>query len=618
MTNKKLFTLLVTAFAVIGLASAAFAANNCEMSSDKPNIPYSTCEQAGAITLNFDNQTQIHEGDNITLTLSQNVSVCGNIDYFLFLADEGGEGLTSLSTDPVISTTGSASNDDIDTFYNGGLVADAAVITDGVDNYAVGFLVQAVDGSRFINITLARRYLTSVAGPPVGTVVVDDTTDLEITFDPDDTNDQLIIKIFDEKSQPVFFFEEGDPVAFPNIYNDDIEDVGDESDNVLCIDTVTENFTGSYVYAIPASNPTTNPYQITFFGDYIVAQMVAAINFVIEEACKDDICRYVPTESGVDQEGSPIPATGIFDFGSYLPGVCDLTQDRWTSAGYCDLYASGDANTYGNGIMIYREGDTFDNGDQYRISMTVRVGATADPTEVVFNNLGTNSFWTTSNEQGNCSCSTTSVVANNTGVGWVWTDGTATSMYADFTVTAAETGFGAILLDLAAATVDLDNVSPGQRVYLDVTLYKLPCGIVQSATICLSELIAACPSLTTATVAIDGIAFIGDRVLEHVLHGYLGRLPGLVPGATLTYPYVPAINDPGFFTGFVVNNVGGSDVTLTITITDNVGGTATASMTLSSGLQMVNTLENLTLVDGSPALNRDLSGYVTVTAVAAP
>jgi hypothetical protein len=317
----------------------------------------------------------------------------------------------------------------------------------------------------------------------------------------------------------------------------------------------------------------------------------------------------------LDQDGEVIDATGIFDFGNYDAGVCgDPTEDRWTSVGLCG------SPTLGNGILFSKTGDTFNNGDEFRVTMTVRVGATADPLEAIFSNNAVANYWTTSNEQGNCSCSATSVVAQATGVGFAWS-GVAdqTEIQADFLITPTEDGFGAILFDLPQIDVDVENVAAGQRVYLDVTIEKLPCGIVKSETICLAELIADCPAAAGA-VTIDGIAFIGDRQLTNVLHGYLGRMGNIVPTTNLTFPYVPAINDPGFFTGLVINNTSTSDADLMITVTDNAGGSASYSTSLNAGLQWVNTLDSIegSLVDGATPLNKELSGYVNVAATVAP
>jgi hypothetical protein len=543
MTMKRILTWAVTVFAVMGLASVAFAANTVTMSSDKPNIPYSECEQGGAVTLSMDDGTIMHEGDVLRLTLTNNVTVCGNIDYYLRLNTLGNLVLAT-GNEPVISTTAGGIIQVADGGVNFGAAAALVSATDGF-TYDVGFWVRATDGSRFITLTLAKRALIdNLAVPVVPTVTADITHPFTIEFQAFLPADQMIVKLFDEKNSAAWFFEEADPVAAPNVYDDPITDAGDEGDNVLCIDTATQNFTGAYVYAVPSSQPIDNAYQLTFFGDYIIAQMVSAVAYNVEPACKDDICQLLAIEQGLDQDGEVIDATGIFDFGNYDAGVCgDPTEDRWTSVGLCG------SPTLGNGILFSKTGDTFNNGDEFRVTMTVRVGATADPLEAIFSNNALANYWTTSNEQGNCSCSATSVVAQATGVGFAWS-GVAdqTEIQADFLITPTEDGFGAILFDLPQIDVDVENVAAGQRVYLDVTIRKLPCGIVKSETICLAELIADCPAAAGA-VTIDGIAFIGDRQLTNVLHGYLGRMGNIVPTTNLTFPYVPAINDPGFFYG---------------------------------------------------------------------
>lgn len=609
MRKATVFTVLVTFMAVLGMAGLAFAANSVTLQSDKPITPKSACGQAGSISMVADNLTIIHEGDVIQFLLDDGATVCGNIDFYLELADEGEESDFANTLAPVQATGGV--NDLFDVTFAGTDFGPGIALTDAGSVYSVGFRVQASDGSRFINMTLARRH------DNIGTVSVVSTANTTIQYVGNSAENLLTIKLFDGNDLAAYFFEPADRTNAPTVYDDDIADAGDEADNILCTNTL--NFNSSLLHAIPDSNPTDNQFQINFLGDYIIQQLVSSQDFKIEAACKDDICQLVAINSGVDQAGNDIPATGNFDFGDYDTGSCSAVADRWTSTGYCT------STLIGNGLKIYKDGDTFDTGDQYRVTMTVRAGGSADATKALFTAAAPDqAFWTSDNEADNCDCDSaglTTTAAASTA--WVAYGGTnlndLTAIRGTYTVADAQNTMNTILLDLANVQLDLDNVAAGEKVYIDVTFEKLPCGAVATETICIAELTSSCP--TTAAVTIDGIAFIGDRSLTNVLHGYLGRLYGCSATSSITFPYAPGIDDAGFFTGMGISNTSTVAVNLSFALRDSAAGTATYAPTdsLAAGAMWVNTLDAISadLVDGTTPLDTTLPILVTVSAVSA-
>jgi hypothetical protein len=634
--KNKLMKVLLTLVTVFAMTTAAYAANTITFKSDKPLMPDSTCGEAGAITLQFDDNTIIHEGDVIRFALSNGVTVCGNLDYYMVLADDGIETLSDTNS-PVSSTNESATitvTIGADTHTNG------SDILDDTSQWDVGFRVQASDNSRYITLTLGRRVIetTNEDNFRFTTEYANTSRDMSIKFTCVD-DEQAIVKLFhgllaynfaelSEKTVPAgvdtaeVYWEKTAGATIPLIY--DNNELNDLKDNTLCVDTATNDYAGDYVYAIPTSEPFggDSTYQQTFLGDYIVAQLIAQMEYVVEPSCKDDICNYIPTVGGVNQDNEEVPADGNFDFGTYSTSSADSTSivDRWSSTGYC----SSVGNTIGNGLKFYLSGDTFQENDQFRFTFTIRVGSSEDSDMVVWDAAApSQALLTAYNSSSNCDSdadplNTTLRAADMSNGAWgVWGGDDNTEMTAfrgTVTIQADETTFGAVLFDLPSATIDLDNASAGQKVYVDVVVEKLPCGTIVNETICLGELIADCPA-TAGSAKIDGIAFIGDRALTNVLHGYLGRVAANNPSTTLGFPYAPSLDDADFFTGIAITNIGGAAGTVTFTLTDAAGGTATwDGGSLAAGNQLVTTLDAIkdSLVNGTTALDTTKTVYISV------
>jgi hypothetical protein len=646
MRKKMFFTLMVSLFAAFCLVGTSMAANTVTIKSDKPIIPKSSCGHAGNITMQFDNGTTLHEGDVIRFKLDNTSTVCGDINYFLVLASKGRETIANAADDPIQTSeniTGSVITSRDGTVVGSGVALTGSNGTSNGSTIQVGFLVQATDGSQFINVTVAAR-ITSANPAANQYKVVSDDTQLTIQLVTSGSSETFDVHLFDGNQKSAFFFEPSDLSGAPSIYDDQASDnldkIGgnalpneatdvDFADNVLCINTA--NFTGSggLDHAIPESRPFNNnsTYQLSFLGDYIVAQLVSAVTYDIRTACKDDICNYVPIGTTVDQQGVETKATGHFDFGNYgaADGSNTSAEDRWIGSGYCET-----AKYLGNGLLFYKDGDTFSSGDRYRVTLTLSAGASVDKAKAAWDNTGVQDYWTSSSAGGNCSKNATQLTAIGGG-GWQnGTNSDTTVLQKTYTITASEIDKNALMLDLPQIDLGIakGKVHAGDKIYVEAVVTKLPCGgPIIDKTFCLAELVDTCPAATQTSI--DGIAFIGDRQLTRVLHGYLGRLAGLdkttnqlgyqtQAGGSLFFPYAPALNDSDFFTGLVVDNTGTSDVKLTLTLTDAAGGMATyTSDTVKAGTQWVNVLDNLkdNLVEGTTPL--DLTKTVTVSVTAA-
>lgn len=623
MRKKILFTMMVTFIAAFCLVGSAMAAQQVTNFSDKPIEPKSSCSQAGSISLQFPINTTMHEGDTIRYLLSSGAKVCGNIDYFLQLANNGQMVVVNGAGDPVQVTNNNAGLFDIQVLQdNAALVAGALTVDGGAgDAAAVGLLVSAVDGADTISMTLARKDLVTNVVSIISSTVAGDHA-FAIQYVANDPNENLTIKFFDKNNLAAFFFEPADRLLAPTVYDDDIADAGDTADNVLCVNTV--NYTGSSLYAIPESRPVSNLYQMTFLGDFIVQQLVSAVNYKVETVCKDAICNLIPLVASVDQQGNNVPANGKFDFGTYTDAfpLANLTVDRWSSTGYCGT----NANLLGNGVIFYKDGATFSAGDQFKVTMTVRVGSLANGQKITFDAAEPTDYLTVKGNGPNCNSSDNPGAANSNfaataaSTAWAFAGVPAANQNTVIsgTYTIVDNKKGALMFDLPALTMTLANVTAGEKVFLDITVSKLPCGgPIASNTICLGELVNTCPF--TVNASIDGIAFIGDPALTRVLHGYLARQAA---GNALFFPYAPAMESSDFFTGISIDNTGATAVNLTVLFKDANGGTATYTQNgLAAGNMWVTTLDALmgtpNFVDGVTPLDTTQSMTVNVTAVTA-
>ena len=89
MRRKGIFTILAAVFMVLAFSAMAFAANQVFLKTTVPNIPKSTCWQAGTDTMEFDHLSNMAEGDVIEFTLNNNVTVCKAINMFVTFGTDG-------------------------------------------------------------------------------------------------------------------------------------------------------------------------------------------------------------------------------------------------------------------------------------------------------------------------------------------------------------------------------------------------------------------------------------------------------------------------------------------------------------------------------------------------
>jgi hypothetical protein len=325
--GNKIKRILVTLVMLFLTANWAMAGNNVELQTDVPDIPQSSCDQAGNIVMMFESGAQMQEGDIITFSLTNSVSVCKSVDFFLRLADQGTEQLQSSTSLPIYDT--STGSDYVYTRTSGGALYGYPM-TDNGTMFDIGFRVYAPKNSQTITLTLGRRtsdgtfYGGNMPGSTDGKFIV--------TYTPDESDNRMVMRLFDQKNDSNFFFKDNVLVSGTQ-YTVAFTSTDDQL-NALCINTSNLNITSQeYVLATPKSTVVDDSYRLSFTGDYYVAHVTSSYSYSIENACKDE-CPSIYITPGQDQWGNSLAPSGYFDTGNYNAGM--TTSERWVSSGTCN------------------------------------------------------------------------------------------------------------------------------------------------------------------------------------------------------------------------------------------------------------------------------------------
>jgi hypothetical protein len=498
---KKLLVTWFTVFTVLAFAGTAFAVPGLiDIRTTVPNIAKSLCDQAGSQSLAIPDLTTMQVGDVIQFTLDTGVTICKTIDFYIPIANATPYTPASAATDAV--QVSAATNN---------IVTNAGVNTPaygGVDD--IGFHVRGNDGSQIYTLQLVKR--------TVATGVLDATGTWSFTFNGtgDPANDVLTVKLFDEKTVAL----SGIPL---NIMDDSVT-TGSyvttilTSDNVLCIDTLTDDFQGNQVQSFPDSLPVTSSTKLTFTGVYTIANILPANIFTITNPCKDP-CPQIEVEATFDQFDNPTSGITYFDPGNYNNAICP--GSRMSSENTCD--------TTTGMILRIQKNSAFTVGVKLYLELELRInGGTADgvlewedPTvepPVVYLSEGDSDI---------CECSSPNLppVA---GLGWtrgsnntVLTQNLATPIVANGSATSIE-------VDLSDLNIsDLEDLEEGDQITVLATLAKGNCGELTEGELCIANVLDLCDAG-----------------------------PGPVPGAcyTMTLPYATGMEDPDFWGGAAVVN----------------------------------------------------------------
>ncbi|MCK4466807.1 MAG: hypothetical protein KAU60_00485, partial [Desulfobacterales bacterium] len=260
MRRKGIFTLFIAVFSIVAFAGMAFAAQNVFLKTTVPDIPKSLCYQAGTDTWELDDNTVLTNGDVIKFSLMNKTTICRTFDYYLRLHDG------TAASCPTFFASGAG---DPVTATDPGAGADTLNLGGGLALHDYGLLVQGVKGAQTFTMTVVDRV--------IATGILSSANAFTLTFVAiADPNDVMIVKFFDEKFLTPYFWQEN--AATPLVVGDYLDDSAMTfvaTDNAICIDTLTQDFTGEYVEATPDSIPAAAGIPLAFSGDYRIAHIVA-------------------------------------------------------------------------------------------------------------------------------------------------------------------------------------------------------------------------------------------------------------------------------------------------------------------------------------------------------
>ncbi len=573
MRKRRVLFMMVGMISILAMAGAAFAANEVFLKTTVPNMPQTPCEQAGTISQEYAPGSVLSENDVIEFTLSNNVSICKQIDFFLRLtstehpADANGLGgyqLPSVNNAdfPVVVTN--ISEDAISIFditldhtYPAQAAGDFALYG---DLYELGFLVRGNVGAQRMYLTLSRRALRDGFDPeyPVAAdasgfnvyegmvynVPADDER-LGVYFGwlaaTGDAADRMTIRLFDEKysglyygtygtqGQAMYFFKEDDYTTTSLTYKDYVDDTEPE-DNVLCVNVM--NFTQEYVEATPDDMPTDPQFAITFSGDYTIARVLADVNYVLEAICKPN-CYDVAIGEEVGQFGTT-GGTTAFDPGEYSSAL----DERFSpGVGMCN-------GAGGIGFLVYNDMDTLPN-DELILTLTVLVNGLEAETTAYWAGAAPDAMYWADNDEA-CYSTSLQQIGYTRAFDWV-RDSTNTAIdhqiQGRFKLGTGSDQVNGFVIDLGTIGIDPSRLDDGDEISVNVRLEKFPCSVLIDEELCVANMVDEC----TAGGGGTGGA------------------------TTLTFPYVTGLEEP-WFCGIAIDNMGTVAGPATITMYDAEGG----------------------------------------------
>jgi hypothetical protein len=470
MRRKGIFTILMAAFMVLAFSAMALAANNVRLTTTVPNIPKSTCYQAGTDTMEFDTGTAINEGDVIQVTLNNKVTLCKALDMFITFNAGGAATTLETSADAPIATTG-------------------GTITAATGTGQWGFLVQGVKGSQIITVTLRKRdtvAFTLVPLPAVPAVSV-------MMFTGNVAADKLFLKLFDGK------FGFGASLIYTQllgVYNTGLTAITGPITNILCIDTLTQDFPDEYVQNTPDSLPLFPINKLFFSGDYRIAHIMTAVDYSIV-TCKGVACGNILL-------GSSTQTTSCVSFdyetiGTGANGYCSTHTALTGTVPKVILQSSQpyEVTSYGitadilvNGSLAAKGVYWSSTAPTYNASATSQCGALGTPATfalpgaITYAYADGTSVGIAPRASGAYDC-TIAATAKATR----WTMATAAGLFA--------AGQYYLNIDLPPFVYNLAEINPGDVVSIRLTLTKGTCGTV-SKDLCIGTFIAACPTTPAA------------------------------------------------------------------------------------------------------------------------
>ncbi len=439
MRNKKVFFVIASIFSIFVLAGAAFAANTANINvTSEPVRAGASCDKAGGITITFDRDTVLTDGDQITMDLTLNVTLCTDIDIVIS-NDDAGEYADLENTVDIEDVGWDEANSNI-----GGPV----VLTDADSNSSsigggVYFHIYGTEGQARVTID-----------------VIGENPGASFTVGPD-SEDNLAITLLAQNTNADYPGEEG---IFVDSDNDGVYDEAAQlANNTMCIDVSDPAFTGDTV----RGNFDSKGDKFTFLpSNPQIAHIAPALNITLDP-CKDREPGHIELGDRITQGSDTCDA---FDNESY--------------AGFCPDHV--------NNNMVIASSSPFDQL-QYEVTMEILINGQSGDNGVYWSNqlplsegYGTkDDACDATNANGAALGAATYELANGSAAVPELPHGDDCDVDANgravvMNIAASDLNLAAqddfLWFNLPALNYDIDDVQEGDVVTVKITINKVPCG----------------------------------------------------------------------------------------------------------------------------------------------
>ena len=268
MKLKKIFTMLFVTVFMLATAGIALALDRVEVKvTSEPIMAKATCDKAGGFSLEFDGDTILTDGDQITIDVdyingSAYTSLCRDIDIVIAPLDD------------VILTPGSVSG----TSWDG----TSSIANENSPVYSTGIAMTSIGGI-FFHITGqegTQRITVDILGVNAGDFV-------QVGDDPDDV---MVISFFDQQTNDdystngIYYDPDDDDDDTTHVYDNDAE----MAHNTPCINVSQRD------EATVDANMDSKEDKYTFIpSDPQIAHIVSASEITLEN-CKGAKTGYIP------------------------------------------------------------------------------------------------------------------------------------------------------------------------------------------------------------------------------------------------------------------------------------------------------------------------------------
>ncbi|MBI5557276.1 MAG: hypothetical protein HY885_06525 [Deltaproteobacteria bacterium] len=528
------------------LSGAALAVNRVEVKvTSEPIASGASCDKAGGFSLEFDTSTALLDGDQITIdtdfvNATNFTALCRDID--LVIAPGSGANITSQADGGNSTNAGWTNGSTPDELVDSPVVYSGTAPTDVEEG--IIFHVVGNSGSQRITVDVVGIDTTTGAdGRAVNAVAG------SLIVGPG-VNDKIIVRFLD---QDVNFTTGGIFVDNNTTTDDTYDQPADLEDNTLCINV------SSWSESTVKGNMDSRNDKYTFIpSNPQIAHVVSAAEYALYECAKAN-CGNLAL-GATSQAGS---SCGAFD--NEDPGAAGTAY--MNSCATVDDHAN-------NQFIIQKTNGTFDLVD-YIVTATILVNGVEGDNGVYFTS---DAILTDGASTSTAACAFTNASGSAIGAAsYFQADGTtATPVAADTDCDIAGSARAVELttlghnLNLAANDdflfinipemhYDLGEVEDGDQVSVRITLTKAPCGEVTTQTLCVGTFLEECPTSAGSE--------------------------------TMIFPYFtsPAATD-AWWDGVAITNESATAGTATVTLYEQDGDSATASIAVAARSMYVNTL----------------------------